>query len=376
MWRAPHAREKLRAFDWGSLTSGRPSQALWLLLVPYVFANVAGWSAVPLIGWRQRVVALCARLGGLAVTASFGLACYLVLADVLAAQGLVGERGLARHHRRAGRRPRRAPRARALPRHARAAARGEPRPQAVGARGRSAGPGVAAPRAATPVEQPGHDRAAARMHLAIGLATIAAVTAAARPGLTGATGAGDVAALVLAGLALLVPVVGTRALHDGRERAGRCAADAAARALDRPGRGARGDDRGGGAAGRGAGRGHRRGGLAARHPWRGRLGRARHAARGRGGLPRAADGRCAAGRATGDLAPVDGAAGLRAPGGCGRRRAGQRPGAADRAAAGGRVVRARRDGCDGAAAVPRRGRRRTSSGWRSPSPGSRRWWSG
>ena len=207
VWRAPQAREKLRAFDWGSLTSGRPSQALWLLLVPYVFANVAGWSAVPLIGWRQRVVALCARVGGLAVTASFGLACYLVLADVLAAQGLVGERGWPAITVALG-----AVLAALLVlvlfRATRVRLREENRDlKPWEHEGDPLGRAWLHHDPQRLWNSPGTIVRLRAMHLAMGLGAIAAVAAAARPGLMGATAAGDVAALVLAGLALLVPVV-------------------------------------------------------------------------------------------------------------------------------------------------------------------------
>ena len=37
----------VRAFHWGSLTSGHWSTAFWILLAPFAFANVAGWKRSP-----------------------------------------------------------------------------------------------------------------------------------------------------------------------------------------------------------------------------------------------------------------------------------------------------------------------------------------
>lgn len=93
VFRPPHAERDLRAFSWASLTSGRPSHALWLLLLPYVLANVAGWAHVPADARTVRAVAALARLGGLVVTATFALSACLVLGDVLGAQWLIGQRG-------------------------------------------------------------------------------------------------------------------------------------------------------------------------------------------------------------------------------------------------------------------------------------------
>ena len=36
-----------RAFRWSSLTSGQPSSALWVLLLPYMLTNAAGWALPP-----------------------------------------------------------------------------------------------------------------------------------------------------------------------------------------------------------------------------------------------------------------------------------------------------------------------------------------
>jgi hypothetical protein len=37
------------SYSWGGLTSGRASRALWLLLLPFALANLAGW-----MHWRRR----------------------------------------------------------------------------------------------------------------------------------------------------------------------------------------------------------------------------------------------------------------------------------------------------------------------------------
>ena len=37
------------SYSWGGLTSGKASRALWLLLLPFALANLAGW-----MHWRKR----------------------------------------------------------------------------------------------------------------------------------------------------------------------------------------------------------------------------------------------------------------------------------------------------------------------------------
>lgn len=62
----PNAPFHVRAFHWGSLTSGSKVTAFWILLVPFLFANVAGWMADGR-RWTQAWI----RLAGLCVTGLF-----------------------------------------------------------------------------------------------------------------------------------------------------------------------------------------------------------------------------------------------------------------------------------------------------------------
>lgn len=55
------------AFHWGGLTSGSRLTALWILLVPFVFANVAGWMSRSRGPFNRAVV----RLAGLCITGLF-----------------------------------------------------------------------------------------------------------------------------------------------------------------------------------------------------------------------------------------------------------------------------------------------------------------
>ncbi len=106
VWRRPQEEPDLLAFSWGSLTSGRPITAFYVLLLPYMLANFAGWMMLPLqkepltlaaaranphIGrsWPLRVVTLLVRLAGLLVTVIFALSTYLIVANLGAYQWLV-----------------------------------------------------------------------------------------------------------------------------------------------------------------------------------------------------------------------------------------------------------------------------------------------
>ena len=55
---------KVKAFHWGSLTSGTRATAFWLLLTPFMLANLAGWMA-PTKRWVQAFI----RLTGLSISA-------------------------------------------------------------------------------------------------------------------------------------------------------------------------------------------------------------------------------------------------------------------------------------------------------------------
>jgi hypothetical protein len=59
--------EQVEAFHWGGLTSGSWLSAFWVLLLPFSFANVAGWTARNRKPWTVRLV----RLYGLVLTGVF-----------------------------------------------------------------------------------------------------------------------------------------------------------------------------------------------------------------------------------------------------------------------------------------------------------------
>lgn len=102
----PSLPERLRAFSWSSLTSGSAKHALWVLLVPYMLANVAGWTlprleddpptlpppgkceARPVVprGRRVRTATALVRLAGLCVTGIFVGFLLLAFADLFVFQ--------------------------------------------------------------------------------------------------------------------------------------------------------------------------------------------------------------------------------------------------------------------------------------------------
>jgi hypothetical protein len=104
IYRSPPDQPNLRAFSWSSLTSGSAVMALWMLLLPYMLANVAGWAMLPLTrraGVKRAgadrslgicLIALFVRLGGALVTAIFALALVLTLVDLVGYQVLAKAR--------------------------------------------------------------------------------------------------------------------------------------------------------------------------------------------------------------------------------------------------------------------------------------------
>jgi hypothetical protein len=56
--------KEVKAFHWGSLTSGSRSSAFWLLLIPFMLANLAGWMAA-----SKQLVQAFIRLTGILITA-------------------------------------------------------------------------------------------------------------------------------------------------------------------------------------------------------------------------------------------------------------------------------------------------------------------
>lgn len=63
----------LLAYRWASQTSGAASSALWLLLVPYMLVNVAGWALPPASDGRHRLAVATVRVSGLLLTLVFAL---------------------------------------------------------------------------------------------------------------------------------------------------------------------------------------------------------------------------------------------------------------------------------------------------------------
>src|SRR2546430_3912494 len=68
----------LEGYSWGSLTSGAAARALWLLLLPFMFANVALWLRPPAMKrtarWRPGAYRTIARLFAASLTGTFVLA--------------------------------------------------------------------------------------------------------------------------------------------------------------------------------------------------------------------------------------------------------------------------------------------------------------
>lgn len=103
-WRRPPERPELRAWSWGSLTSGRWYQAFYVVLLPFMLANIAGWALLAgpdsptgvgpaRRGARVRAGVLLVRVAGLLVTVVFVLWAQLVVADLAAYQWLVRRLG-------------------------------------------------------------------------------------------------------------------------------------------------------------------------------------------------------------------------------------------------------------------------------------------
>lgn len=99
----PTSPHQVQAYSWSSLTSGTASTALWVLLLPYMLANVAGWATVSLdhqlpslpidpkdssqtrsqsVRWSAFLV----RLAGLFITTIFALLLMLTVADLIGYQ--------------------------------------------------------------------------------------------------------------------------------------------------------------------------------------------------------------------------------------------------------------------------------------------------
>jgi hypothetical protein len=88
----------VEVFSWGGLTSRSKIRVLWLALLPFLFANLAGWMCPPgtrASAWRFRLHRLAAELGSLALTVNAALIAVMISADVNAYQA--PRAGLARH---------------------------------------------------------------------------------------------------------------------------------------------------------------------------------------------------------------------------------------------------------------------------------------
>jgi hypothetical protein len=92
VWEPPEVDPALRAFSWSSLTSGHWYQAFYLVLLPFMLANLAGWMIVgrsPLgRGWDVRIATFLVRAVGLLVTGVFVVAAQIVVADLVVFQWL------------------------------------------------------------------------------------------------------------------------------------------------------------------------------------------------------------------------------------------------------------------------------------------------
>lgn len=82
----------LRAYRWSSLTSGTALSALWILLLPFMLANLAGFALPRLSRARERVAAMLVRTAGLILTVIFSLITAQGFIDVGAYQYLFFER--------------------------------------------------------------------------------------------------------------------------------------------------------------------------------------------------------------------------------------------------------------------------------------------
>jgi hypothetical protein len=88
----------VEVFSWGGLTSRSKTRVLWLALLPFLFANLAGWmcpSGTRTSAWRFRLHRLTSGLCALALTANAALIAVLISADVSAYQ--TSRAGVAGH---------------------------------------------------------------------------------------------------------------------------------------------------------------------------------------------------------------------------------------------------------------------------------------
>jgi hypothetical protein len=88
----------VEVYSWGGLTSRSKIRVLWLALLPFLFANLAGWmcsAGTRDSAWRFRLHRLAAGLCALALTVNAALIAVMISADVNAYQ--TSRAGLAGH---------------------------------------------------------------------------------------------------------------------------------------------------------------------------------------------------------------------------------------------------------------------------------------
>jgi hypothetical protein len=88
----------VEVYSWGGLTSRSKVRVLWLALLPFLFANLAGWMCSATTRespWRFRLHRLACGLGALALTVNAALIALIISADIVAYQ--TARAGLARH---------------------------------------------------------------------------------------------------------------------------------------------------------------------------------------------------------------------------------------------------------------------------------------
>jgi hypothetical protein len=92
------ADRHVEVYSWGGLTSRSKIRVLWLALLPFLFANLAGWmcsASTRNSAWRFRLHRLAAGLCALALTVNAALIAVMISADVNAYQ--TSRAGLAGH---------------------------------------------------------------------------------------------------------------------------------------------------------------------------------------------------------------------------------------------------------------------------------------
>jgi hypothetical protein len=94
----PDVDRHVEVYSWGGLTSRSKTRLLWLVLLPFLFANLAGWMCSAKTresAWRFCLHRLAYGLGALALTVNAALIAVMISADVLGYQ--TARAGLAGH---------------------------------------------------------------------------------------------------------------------------------------------------------------------------------------------------------------------------------------------------------------------------------------